>query len=149
MENLARYKLTDAFFSAFESDNPPIKIAFPPNGNQISINNSKDVLFDLLIKDSKFEKLINQISSLLLGKSLLKGNKTLYDDTLKLYIKRNQFVHKGQIVGLDDSYLSGISEARKAIDISIQLVDWFGETSGYEHPLDKNRNVVCPGAKYN
>jgi len=99
------------------------------------------------LRNAKLNKLLNELSRDILGKSLCEEKKSLYDKALDIYKKRNAIMHAGALH--DKTDYSIIWLASDAIQCAIQIVEWFGERNGYANPLDKKTGAIeCNSGYY-
>ncbi len=105
----------------------------------VDASETKDPIYALLNKNDHFTTKIHETSLYLLNKSLLIGNKKLYDDINKLYKTRNQIVHYGDISKKSEDYLT-IDEkgAKKALDDTLEFFKWF----------DNPRDQISPEIRF-
>ena len=149
MENLARMKLLASFEVSFDENvlDRALKIELLPATDLQNNITRKSRLANLLIERSRFAELLDPISLILSGRSLLAENKDLYDEACKIYKDRNGIVHKGLTPDNGLTRFAGIYEAIEAVNCAIQLVEWFGERGGYVNPYDKSiGHIKCHSA---
>jgi hypothetical protein len=96
----------------------------------------KDPIYDYLSSRQDFAQLLHERPLYLLKKSLLIENEQLYQTARKLYRTRNKIVHRGEPpTGDDTSYFEmREADALTALECSIQIFRWFGETGEYTIP---------------
>jgi hypothetical protein len=93
------------------------------------------------IQNAKINKLLNELSQQLLGKSIYQEDPQLYNSVLTLYKRKNELVQTG---GLHEKVdYAAIWAAMDAIQCAIQVFKWFGEPSSYTSPLDCNGSLSC------
>lgn len=99
---------------------------------EVNANETTDPIYALLRRNDHFSTKIHEASLYLLDKSLLIGNKKLYDDIMKLYRTRNQIVHFGDVPKDGKLYLT-LDEhgAKKALDNTLEFFKW------YNNPRDQ------------
>lgn len=150
MENLARFKIDEAFDKAFSIGNimQPITIHLYPSHNDEIIRKRREILKRRITKDMRFEELLHESSLLLLNRSLKMEDLTLFKEVKEIYEGRNKIIHRGEQLDSDQSRFSGIDKASLSIESAIQLVKWFGELGGYVNPLKKGAACICHVAQY-
>lgn len=150
MEHVARINIDEAVDAALQgiSTIGGLRVEFLPPIHPVDNDNRRERLKKILLKDSRFQQLLDELPLIFVGRSVLMEDQNLYRKAVELYSERNKLAHRGTLTEEDRSRISGITLATEAVDCAIRIIEWFGERGGYANPLDKNGGLICYTARY-
>ncbi len=132
IESLALEKLDSAYDSVMQERSTDHRVVcFPAAGGKDAW---KDPIYELLRARDDFKHLLHEQPLYLIKRSLLREDKDLYDDAIRLYRTRNKLVHRGS-PPLEKEYLPlTVGGSKSALLIAIKVVRWLGDDSLYFVP---------------
>ncbi|MBD1814285.1 hypothetical protein NDA07_04060 [Microcoleus vaginatus DQ-U2] len=96
---------------------------------------TKDPVYELLRRRSKFLELLHEIPLYIFGKSLRVDNEALYQKATKLYTTRNKIAHLGEPhAGNPTTFAMTAEDALEAIECAMNIFQWFEVSTHFPIP---------------